>query len=196
MPRALTAPQGAVAIRLRPMRVDDAFEWSRLRERNRAWLKPWDSGDPMHGPGFSFNEWIERQRRAESAGTAAQFFIEYQMAIVGQISLGAISYGSMRCGSVGYWVDEGHAGLGIAPMSVALLADWAVFDPSGPKLHRLEIAMLAENQRSKRVAEKLGAHREGVRRGYMYIDGAWHDHETYSLLAEDAPSGFVARLLA
>lgn len=156
MPRALVAPQGAIAIRLRPMRADDAIEWSRLRERNRSWLQPWDSGDPMHGPGFSFNEWIERQHRAQRAGTAAQFFIEYRMSIVGQVSVGAISYGAMRCGSVGYWVDEGHAGLGIAPMAVALLADWAMLDAAGSRLHRLEIAMLPENRCSKRVAEKLG----------------------------------------
>lgn len=195
MPRALVAPQGAIAIRLRPMRADDAIEWSRLRERNRSWLQPWDSGDPMHGPGFSFNEWIERQHRAQRAGTAAQFFIEYRMSIVGQVSVGAISYGAMRCGSVGYWVDEGHAGLGIAPMAVALLADWAMLDAAGSRLHRLEIAMLPENRCSKRVAEKLGARHEGVRRGYMYINGAWRDHEMYGLLAEDAPEGFVKRLL-
>ena len=121
--------------------------------------------------------------------------IEYDSALVGQISLGAISYGAMRTGVVGYWVDQNHAGLGIAPMAVALMADWAMFDVSGPRLHRFEIAILPENQRSRRVVEKLQAHREGVRPSYMYINGRWRDHLTYSLLAEDAPDGFANRLI-
>ena len=55
----------------------------------------------MHGGFITFNQWIQRQRRNEQHGVGALFAIEYQMRIVGQISLGAISYGSMRTGVVG-----------------------------------------------------------------------------------------------
>ncbi|MDF7663419.1 GNAT family protein [Bifidobacterium sp. ESL0763] len=195
MPSRLLAPSGAIQIALRPLGVEDEAGWSQVRARNADWLRPWDSGDPMHGPGLTFNTWLQRQRRDEQDGVAAQFAIVYQMRIVGQVSVGAISYGSIRSGSVGYWVDRDHAGLGIAPLSVAMLADWAMWSPNGPRLHRLEIAMLPGNGRSKRVAQKLGAHHEGLRRAYMYIRGEWRDHEVYSLLAEDAPEGFAARLL-
>lgn len=195
MPMQLRAPEGAIQILLRPMTGEDGAGWGRVRVRNTAWLSPWDAGDPMHGPGLTFNTWIERQRRDERNGVAAQFIIEYQMKIIGQVSVGAISYGSIRSGSVGYWVDKAHAGLGVAPLAVALLADWAMLSPDGPRLHRLEIAMLPENERSRRVAEKLGAHHEGLRHKYMYIRDSWRDHEVYSLLAEDAPRGFTARLL-
>ena len=61
------------------------------------------------------------------------FAIEYQMRIVGQISLGAIVYGAMRTGVVGYWVDQRCAGRGFAPMALAMLADWALGDHSGPR---------------------------------------------------------------
>ena len=79
--------------------------------------------------------------------------------------------------------------------AVALLADWALLDEAGPRLHRIEIAILPENRRSLRVAQKLEAHHEGLRPKYMFVRGAWRDHETYSLLADDAPEGFAVRLM-
>ncbi|MCF7628212.1 GNAT family N-acetyltransferase, partial [Holdemanella sp. SCCA2] len=98
-------------------------------------------------------------------------------------------------GVVGYWIDERCAGRGYAPMAVALLADWAMFDPSGPQLHRMEIDLLPENERSRKVALKVGACYEGVRKSYMFVNGRWRDHESYALLPECAPNGFTARLM-
>ena len=92
----------------------------------------------------------------------------------------------MRTGVVGYWVDQCYAGHGFAPMAVALLADWALTDPFGPVLHRLEIAILPDNARSLAVVRKVGAHHEGLRERYMYVNGQWRDHVTFALLAEDA----------
>ncbi|WP_206692024.1 GNAT family N-acetyltransferase [Bifidobacterium dentium] len=188
--RALQVP-----IRLRPLTADDDDEWNEVRWRNDAWLRPWESGDPLHGQSMSFDMWIRRLRSNERDGTGVVFVMEHQRRIVGQISLGAICYGAMRTGVVGYWVDERCAGRGFAPMAVTLLADWAMFDPDGPHLHRLEIALLPENARSRRVAVKVGAHFEGVRRAYMYVNGRWRDHETYAMTSEDAPNGFTARLM-
>lgn len=193
MPSILYAPEGALPIALRPLTTDDAREWGRVRWGNEAWLAPWESGDPEHGSGMSFNEWIQWQRQQERDGAGVVFAVTYQGCIVGQISLGAICYGAMRSGTVGYWMDHAYAGKGIMPLAVAMLADWALGEPSGPKLHRLEIDMLINNRRSHRVAEKVGATYEGVRRGYMYVNGRWQDHDAYSLLAEDRGEGFAVR---
>ena len=95
---------------------------------------------------MSFNEWVRAMRRNERNGTGVVFAIEQHGRIIGQISLGAICYGAMRTGVVGYWIDERCAGRGYAPMAVALLADWAMFDPSGPQLHRMEIDLLPETR--------------------------------------------------
>lgn len=197
MPRSLAAPQdhGAVAIRLRPITADDGEEWARVHRENDAWLAPWESGDPMHGAGITFKQWLQRQRYEEERGVAAVFLIEYRMRIVGQISLGAITYGALRSGVAGYWVAQDVAGHGIAPTALALLADWAMLSIDGPRLHRIEIAMLPENERSRHVVEKLQAHYEGLHPRYMFVNGRWRDHNTYSLLAEDARDGFVERLL-
>lgn len=113
----------------------------------------------------------------------------------GQISLGAICYGAMRSGVVGYWVDERCAGVATRRWRWRCWRIGPMFDPTGPRLHRMEIDILPENKRSRAVARKVGATLEGVRRAYMYVNGQWRDHESYVLMAEDAPNGFTARLM-
>ena len=195
VPRFIQAHGLHVPIILRPLTTDDCDEWNEVRWRNDDWLKPWESGDPVHGASMSFNEWVRAMRCNERNGTGVVFAIEHHGRIVGQISLGAICYGAMRTGVVGYWVDERCAGRGYAPMAVTLLADWAMFDPSGPQLHRVEIDLLPENERSRKVALKVGASYEGMRKAYMFVNGQWRDHESYALLPECAPNGFTARLM-
>lgn len=194
VPRWIGIPQ--CPIKLRPITADDEEEWNEVRWRNDAWLHPWESGDPMHGSPMTYNQWMQQMRHNEQTGRGVVFAIDYHEHIVGQISLGAIDLGSMRTGVIGYWVDQQYAGHGFAPMAVALLADWAFCDPTGPRLHRMEIALLPENERSRRVACKVGCHYEGVRPRYMFVNGQWRDHETYSLFAEDAGDGFIHRLIA
>lgn len=128
MPEFIQSHSMRVPVRLRPLTGADYDEWNEVRWRNDAWLKPWESGDPLHGAPITYKEWMKQLRRNERAGTGAVFAIEQHGRIVGQISLGAICYGAMRSGVAGYWVDERCAGRGYAPMAVALLADWAMFD--------------------------------------------------------------------
>lgn len=194
VPQRLKAPLGYPALSLRPLTYDDEMEWSDVRIANRDWLSPWDSGDPMHRNGISFRTWIDQQRFSEQSGSALVLAMEEQGGIVGQISLGGIGYGAVRSGIIGYWVAEQYAGRGFAPLSVALLTDWAFFADSGPHLHRVEIDILPENRRSLRVVQKLGFHDEGVRRGYMFVRGQWRDHRSFSLLSTDVSASLVERL--
>lgn len=195
-PLALHAPVGGVPISLRTMDMDDADEWNAVRWQNSEWLKPWAAGDPMHGPGMTFAQWVRQQRRNEAQGTGVVFMIEYRKRMIGQISIGAITYGAMRSGVVGYWVAREYAGHGIASTALAMLADWAIGSPDGPQLHRLEIAILPENERSLGVVRKLGARDEGEKANYMYVDGRWRTHRVFSLLAEDVEDGFESRLIS
>lgn len=196
VPLVLHAPVGGVPISLRTMDMDDADEWNTVRWQNSDWLKPWSAGDPMHGAGLTFGQWVRQQRHNEAQGTGIVFMIEYRKHMIGQISLGAITYGAMRSGVVGYWVSQGYAGHGIAPMALAMLADWAIGSSDGPQLHRLEISILPENGRSLAVVRKVGARDEGERANYMYVDGRWRTHRTFSLLAEDLGEGFESRLIS
>ena len=43
---------------------------------------------------------------------------------------------------------------------------------------------------------KLGLRDEGLRRAYLHVDGAWRDHRTFAVTAEEVPDGLLARWLA
>ncbi|MEE1297082.1 MAG: GNAT family protein [Bifidobacterium sp.] len=193
-PLRLEGPDGT-SFALRTMTAEDELEWDAVRSRNVEWLDPWESNDPMRHELVSFSQWIAMQRREERDGSSIVLVMEFEGRIVGQISLGAVFRGAMRTGIIGYWIDEQYAGRGLTPLAVAMLCDWALLDADGPRLHRMEIDIVPENQRSRRVVQKVGAQYEGLRRQYMYIHGQWRDHESYSLVEQDAPGGFTRRLM-
>jgi RimJ/RimL family protein N-acetyltransferase len=55
-------------------------------------------------------------------------------------------------------------------------------------LHRLEILAAISNVASQRVAEKIGAVREGILRKRLLIRGESHDAVMFSLVEEDLQS--------
>jgi ribosomal-protein-alanine N-acetyltransferase len=112
--------------------------------------------------------------------------------IVGQLTVSSILWGSAMMATLGYWVDKGRAGQGIAPTAVALATDYC-FSSLG--LHRMEINIRPENAPSLRVVEKLGFRDEGYRPRFLHIDGEWADHRTFALTAEEVPEGLLSRWL-
>ena len=79
--------------------------------------------------------------------------------LVGQLTVGGITWGSLCSAHVGYWVDQRVAGRGVMPTAVALAADHC-FSALG--LHRIEVNIRPENAASLRVVEKLGFREEGT----------------------------------
>jgi len=179
-------------VRLRPLSRRDQNTWMLLRSSNAAWLEPWDATSPvpMEGPRPSFSAFIRILAGQARAGTALPFAVEYQGALVGQLTVSSITYGSMRSASIGYWVSQHVAGRGIIPTAVALATDHC-FDVLA--LHRVEVNVRPENAPSLRVVEKLGFRDEGVRERYLHIGDAWCDHRTFALTVEDVPEGLLAR---
>jgi ribosomal-protein-alanine N-acetyltransferase len=88
---------------------------------------------------------------------------------------------AMSC-SLGYWVGERHARQGIMSEAITSLLPF-VFDTLG--LHRLEAACLPSNVASRELLRKLSFHEEGFARAYLRINGQWHDHLLFALLASD-----------
>lgn len=185
---------------LRPLRRSDRRAWDEQRAANRDWLTPWDATSPVPGGApASFAQmvrWHGRQGRAGTAytwGMALDEDAPGRDRLIGLLSLGGIQYGSVMSGAIGYWIDRREAGRGLTPLAVAMTVDWAF---RGAGLHRVEVNIRPENAASLRVVEKLGLREEGLRRDYLHVDGAWRDHRSFAITAEEVPEGLVTRWLA
>ncbi|KOX16027.1 GCN5 family acetyltransferase [Nocardiopsis sp. NRRL B-16309] len=179
---------------LRPLRLRDAVALRDTRARNEEWLRPWEPTYPempLRTTGLSpYIGMLQAIRREARHGLSMPWAITYDGRFVGQLTVGAIVWGSARSAQVGYWVDSGHAGRGITPTAVALAVDHAFFHVG---LHRIEANIRPENRASRRVVAKLGFRDEGVRRRQLHIDGAWRDHICYAVTAEEVPHGLLRR---
>ncbi|MBE0670967.1 MAG: GNAT family N-acetyltransferase [Anaerolineales bacterium] len=91
--------------------------------------------------------------------------------------------------NLGYWVRTPHHGKGIAGRAAKLIAQFAFEKAS---LIRAEIVIAVGNEASKRVAEKVNAHYEGILLNRMTVGTAIYDAYMFSLLPSDF--GLVAKL--
>lgn len=162
-----------------------------MRARNAAWLRPWDAtapGGPADLPP-SFGAMVRGMLAEARAGRVMPFVVTYDGRLVGMVTAGGITWGSLRACHVGYWVDREVAGRGVIPTAVALVTDHCF----GIGLHRVEVAIRPENAASLRVVEKLGFRPEGLRPRFLHIDGQWRDHLIFALTPEEVPEGMLAR---
>jgi len=163
-------------IRMRPLRYRDRNAWLEIRRENREWLNPWEATSPLieeQKAPPTFFEVVRYQRTEGRAGRLYSFAIWQEKELIGQITLGGISYGAFRGAHVGYWIDKSHGNKGIMTKAVIEVTRFA-FETL--RLHRIEIALRPENGASKRVAEKAGYLFEGLRPRFLHIDGDWRDH--------------------
>ncbi|WP_104110238.1 GNAT family N-acetyltransferase [Arthrobacter sp. N199823] len=185
---------------LRPIKIRDQGEWTRVRTRNAAWLEPWEASSPAGPSQLPTYAGMVRVLNQQAKDAAALPFIITERvpglskpAIVGQLTVSSIVWGSAMSATLGYWVDQDRAGRGIVPTAVAMATDHC-FQALG--LHRMEINIRPENVASLRVVEKLGFRDEGLRPRYLHINGRWADHRSFALTAEEVPEGILARWLA
>lgn len=177
-----THPNGT-EVTLRPLRRRDRREWTALRATNLDWLREWESTLPEPSDRqLSFRGLVRLYHVEATAGRMLPLAIEADGRLVGQMHLFGVAWGSLRSGAIGYWIDRSVAGQGLTPFALALLGDFAMRDMG---LHRIEVNIRPDNAPSLRVVEKLAFRDEGLRQGYLHINGAWHDHRTFALTVED-----------
>lgn len=188
-----TTPVG-VDLRLRPMRILDIAEVAAVRRENAEWLRPWDATSPIRGQARSHAEVARSQEEQALAGEAMPFLVEVGGRVVGQLNITNIVRGAFWNCTAGYWVARSVAGQGVMPTAIALAGDHAF---GTLKLHRMEINIRPENAASLAVVRKLGFRDEGLRPRFLHIDGAWRDHRSFALTAEEIGSeGLIGRLHA
>jgi [ribosomal protein S5]-alanine N-acetyltransferase len=180
-------------IGLRLIRSRDARPLQRELMENRGWLRPWEATSPDGPVSIDMRHGVRRLLQQYREGGGIPFVMEYHGQVAGQLTVWGIARGSLGSATIGYWVSERFAGLGITPTAVAMATDLC-FEEQG--IHRMEICIRPENRASLRVVEKLGFRYEGLRRRYIHIDGDWRDHYAFALVREDVPGGVLRRWLA
>jgi [ribosomal protein S5]-alanine N-acetyltransferase len=156
-----------------------------LEENHATHLAPWS---PPPAPGyFTAAFWAERLEGALEeyrAGRSLRLVMQPRGSppegeIVGTVNYTNIVRGAFQACHLGYQLAARHEGQGL--MSEALRAANAyVFDEV--KLHRIMANYRPENARSARVLERLGFRHEGLAKDYLFIDGAWRDHNLTALV--------------
>lgn len=185
---------------LRPLHRRDERAWNEVRDRNAAWLAPWEATPPPGSPSpfRSFAAFVRDQNTHAKDLVSVPWVIEVFDAanahapsvLAGHLAIGGILLGSARWAHIGYWIDRRWAGHGLVPTAVGLATDYA-FDVLG--LHRMEICIRPENANSIRVVEKLGFRYEGRRPRYLHIAGDWRDHDVFVLEQGEVSEGVLAR---
>lgn len=181
---------------LRPVKLRDGKTWSELRIRNQNSLLPWEptgvgSWADRHQPG-SWPPLFAILKSEAKRGTILPFVIELDGVYVGQLTVGNIQRGAVRTAWIGYWVDEAHAGKGIATAAVALGVDHC-FGAVG--LHRLDATVQPSNMASQKVLGKIGFRREGLLERYMDVNKRWRDHLLFALTVEEVVGSAVETLV-
>lgn len=170
---------------IRPPARADWKKWSRLREKSRAFLEPWEPSwpaDDLSPGGFSNRLGLIKAETSRGEGYTFLIFRNADDALLGGLSLGNIRHGVAQTATLGYWMGEAYAGQGYMREATSLALDFAF---GSLRLHRIEAGCLPRNARSIGLLSRLGFTHEGLARAYLEINGVWEDHLLFAILATD-----------
>ena len=102
---------------------------------------------------------------------------------VGNISIWSTSAPN-GIGEIGYWIRSDLTGEGIGTEATARMMEIG-FDELG--FHKIVLRIAVGNERSDRIAKRLGFTYEGTLRHEVKVGVAWLDHTAWSILEDEWP---------
>jgi ribosomal-protein-alanine N-acetyltransferase len=103
--------------------------------------------------------------------------------VIGTVHFSQVARGAFHNCVLGYALDEAAQGRGLMHEAASAGIE-EMFSPR-VNLHRIQAAYRPENQRSGAVLARLGFRIEGLAHDYLFIDGAWRDHQITALTNPD-----------
>ena len=170
------AAENASRIRLARVTPDDAAELIASHLESRDYHAPWTS--PFTDQA-GFDAWYWRSLTGPSVALLARETASD--GIVGVFTLSEIVGGVFRSAYLGYHGMVRFARQGLMTEALVATAKYA-FDDLG--LHRLEANIQPDNLASITLVKRAGFQKEGYSPKYLFLNGAWRDHERWALLSE------------
>jgi RimJ/RimL family protein N-acetyltransferase len=130
------------------------------------------------------NSWLRRNRESGSLTFAV---IDEHGSLIGYTDVFDIDLEHRRC-EIALMIGERRSwGRGYAREALSILLGhlFARPDDGGLGMHKVTLAVFAENLAARRVYQACGFQEDGVLRHDMYRDGAWHDQILMSILEDE-----------
>ena len=168
-------------ILLRSFEVGDAQELFDTINTSRRHLHPWlEWVDKTVKPEHSL-EFIQRSQQKAHNQEGLDLCIVCDNKIIGGIGLHHWEQ-QLKRAEIGYWISEGHEGKGIMSKSLSGFVGF-LFDKLG--LNKIEIHFVSANDRSARIAKRLGFKIEGIIRQSVLRNGMPEDVVVAGLLKSE-----------
>lgn len=164
-----------MSVEVRRVRRSDAAELIAANRENVAYHAPWVTGFTDQA---GFDAWFARGVTGANVSLIARE--RPGGALVGVVNLSEIVMGAFRSAYLGYW---GYASTGGRGLMTEAFGEAVRFAFGELGLHRVEANIQPGNVRSIALARRAGFTREGFSPDYLFIDGAWRDHERWALRA-------------
>src|SRR5579859_7113366 len=162
---------------LRRITAADAAEFTQLVRASTALHHPW-----MKLPG-TLEEFAAFMARYDPPVVNIGLAVcdRASGAMAGGFNINNIVYGRFQSAAIAYWAFAGTAGRGYMSEALGMVIRYA-FGELG--LHRLEANIQPGNEASIRLVRRRGFRNEGYSPDYLFIDGAWRDHERWAITRE------------
>jgi ribosomal-protein-alanine N-acetyltransferase len=167
---------------LRPLAEGDREEFVRMHEVSAAFLEPWI---PALAAGEGWHDWFDKELDKNRYPHHCRLVGVADGRIVGLFNLGEIVRGYFDSAYAGWRMNSEFAGRGYGTEGVAGMLDIAFAQQDGLGLHRVQANIMPHNERSIRLAERVGFRREGLALKYLKIGGVWRDHLMFAKLVEE-----------
>ncbi len=164
---------------------DDAPVLAHLARVNRDFLAPWEPARAeAHFSEAGQRVAIQAMLAEHAHGRTLPCVIVDEVGeVVGRVNLNNIVRGAFQSASLGYWLDQGSGGRGLATAAVRDVVRLA-FAELG--LHRIQADTLVHNVPSQRVLARTGFVRIGLAPSYLKIAGSWQDCILHQLVNDAA----------
>jgi ribosomal-protein-alanine N-acetyltransferase len=156
----------------RLLRAEFLAAVARSRKLHVPWVSP-----PQTAKAFE-----QSLKRFDSPSHVSYWVLTEVNELAGVFNINEIVRGSFRSGYLGYFAFAPHHGRGYMTAGIQGVVSRA-FRQLG--LHRLEANIQPENDRSRRLVQRLGFRLEGFSPRYLKIAGKWRDHERWAITAEE-----------